>query len=66
MMLGLLALGLVLVVEGLVLALMPRRLDDLAALVAKMSHEQRRGLGLAALALGVMMVSQARSAYLGG
>jgi uncharacterized protein YjeT (DUF2065 family) len=56
MMIVVLALGLVFAVEGLVLALMPRRLDDLAELLAKVSYQQRRGLGLAALAFGVTMV----------
>lgn len=51
-----LALGLVLCVEGLVLALLPRRLEDLIELVAKISPEQRRGLGLAAFAIGVGLI----------
>jgi uncharacterized protein YjeT (DUF2065 family) len=56
MSLAALALGLVLCLEGLVFALMPSRMDDLAALVASLTVQQRRGLGLAALAIGVILI----------
>jgi hypothetical protein len=56
----LLALGLVLVVEGLAFALAPSRIDDLLALIAAMSRDRRRALGLAALALGVTLIWLAR------
>lgn len=52
----LLALGLVLVVEGLVLALLPARLDAILALVASLGPQRRRAIGLAALAAGVALV----------
>lgn len=52
----LLALGLVLVVEGLVLALLPARLDAILALLAALGHQQRRAIGLAALGAGVALV----------
>lgn len=52
----LLGLGLVLVIEGLVFALAPSRLDDLVAMMAAMSRDQRRMIGLLALALGVLLV----------
>lgn len=52
----LLALGLVLVVEGLVLALAPRRLEDMLMMLAQMVPEQRRLIGLAALACGIVMI----------
>ncbi|WP_432447971.1 DUF2065 family protein [Aliiroseovarius marinus] len=52
----LLGLGLVLVIEGLVFALAPSRLDDLVAMMAAMSRDQRRLLGLVALAAGVVLV----------
>lgn len=65
MLVALFALGLVLVVEGLALALLPGRLEDLVALIAKVSLHQRRALGLGALALGVGLIWVARSA-LGG
>ena len=52
----LLAIGLVLVVEGLVFALAPSRLEDLVELIAKMPVQTRRFLGLAALALGVLLI----------
>lgn len=49
-------LGLVLVIEGLVLALLPRRLDDLLETLNQMPVETRRVLGLATLAIGVLVV----------
>ena len=49
-------IGLVLVIEGLVFALAPSRLDDLVAMMAAMSRDQRRLIGLLALALGVVLV----------
>ncbi|MCB2129503.1 MAG: DUF2065 family protein [Rhodobacteraceae bacterium] len=52
----LLAVGLVLSLEGLVLALAPSRIDDLLELIRQMPVETRRNLGLAALALGLALV----------
>ncbi len=51
-----LALGLVLVVEGLVMALAPRRIEDALRLIASLWIDQRRIIGLVALALGVLLV----------
>ena len=51
-----LALGLVLAVEGLVLALAPRRIEDALRLIASLGPDQRRVIGLIALALGVALV----------
>lgn len=51
-----LALGLVLAVEGLVLALAPRRIEDALRLLAALGLDQRRMIGLVALALGVGLV----------
>ncbi len=51
-----LALGLVLAVEGLVLALAPRRIEDALRLVAALGLDQRRLIGLGALAVGVALV----------
>ena len=51
-----LALGLVLAVEGLVLALAPRRIEDALRLIASLGIDQRRMIGLVALALGVLIV----------
>lgn len=50
-----LAVGLVLSLEGLVLALAPSRIEDLLALIRAMPVETRRNLGLGALALGVAL-----------
>ncbi len=55
-----LALGLVLVVEGLVLALAPSRLEELLAQLARMPRDRRRLAGLAAVAIGVGLVWLAR------
>lgn len=52
----LLAVGLVLVVEGLVFALAPSRLDEVLEMLRKMPSDTRRILGLSALAVGVLMI----------
>jgi hypothetical protein len=57
-----LAIGLVLVVEGLALALAPRRMEDALRALAALSQDQRRAIGLAALALGIVLVWLARTA----
>ncbi len=56
----LLGLGLVLVIEGLVLALAPLRLEQLLQALAALSRDQRRLIGLVAMALGVGLVLLAR------
>ncbi len=53
---ALLALGLVLIVEGLVYALAPWLVEDLLAALRDMSIDARRLVGLGALALGVALV----------
>jgi uncharacterized protein YjeT (DUF2065 family) len=58
----LLALGLVLVVEGLAFALAPSRLDEVVALIARIPRDQRRLIGLGMLAAGVVLVWLARGA----
>jgi len=55
-----LALGLVLAIEGLVLALAPRRIEDALRLLASLGLDQRRMIGLGALAVGVTLVWVAR------
>ncbi len=52
----LLAIGLVLSLEGLVLALAPSRIDELLDLIRRMPVETRRNLGLGALALGLALI----------
>ena len=52
----LLGFGRVLVIEGRVFALAPSRLDDLVAMMAALSRDQRRMMGLVAIALGVLLV----------
>jgi len=52
----LLGLGLVLVFEGLVLALLPNRLEELIRFISELSVESRRAYGLGAIAIGVLLV----------
>lgn len=56
----LLAFGLVLVVEGLALALAPSRIEQVLAKFSAMPIEARRYFGLAALALGVGVLALVR------
>ena len=51
-----LALGFVLIVEGLMLALAPRRIEDTLRLLAGLGLDQRRLIGLVALGLGVVLL----------
>ena len=52
----LLALGLVLVVEGLALALAPSRIEEALDFLARIGPERRRMLGLVSLAIGVALL----------
>ena len=52
----LLGLGLVMGIEGLVVALAPSRLEELVKLIAETPVETRRTLGLVAVAIGVLLV----------
>ena len=54
-------IGLALVIEGLVFALAPSRLEDLAKIIEDTPVETRRAIGLAAVACGVLLVWIARS-----
>lgn len=58
-----LAVGLVLVVEGLVLALAPSRMEDIVKALADIPPDTRRMLGLGALAFGVVLVWLAKGAF---
>lgn len=51
-----LGLGLVLVFEGLVLALLPNRLEELIQMISKMPLDTRRTIGLAAIAIGTLLI----------
>ena len=53
---GALALGLVLIVEGLIYALAPRIVEDMLAALRTLPPEARRMLGLVAFATGVFLV----------
>ena len=52
-----LAIGLVLVFEGLVFVLAPRRIEDILRLLASMPVEARRMIGLMALVIGAVVVT---------
>ena len=58
----LLGVALVLVIEGLVLALAPRRIEEALAFLITLSPETRRLIGLAGLAAGVALLALARVA----
>lgn len=60
----LMAIGFVLVFEGLVFALAPNRLEDLIEVLSRMSPETRRMVGLIAVACGVALLWGAK--ILGG
>lgn len=53
---ALLALGLVLIVEGLVYALAPSFLEQILAALRMLTEEQLRLMGVAAVALGIFFV----------
>ena len=52
----LMGLGLGLVIEGLALALAPRRMEDVLRFIASLRHDQRRMIGLAAMTAGVVLI----------
>ena len=58
---GLMAVGLVLIVEGLVYALAPSLVEELLDMLKTLPLETRRLMGLAALGLGVLLVWVAKS-----
>jgi len=60
MSLFLLGIGLVLVIEGLVFALVPGRLEELVRAISELPVETRRTIGLIALALGVVLIWASR------
>lgn len=53
---ALLALGLVLIVEGLAYALAPSLVERLLEALRLLGEDQRRALGLGAIAAGVLLV----------
>lgn len=56
-----LALGLVLLIEGLVYALAPSLVEELLAALKSMTLEQRRIAGLVAMTVGVALLWLAKS-----
>jgi uncharacterized protein YjeT (DUF2065 family) len=57
----LMGLGMVLVIEGLVFALAPSRLEDLVKALSAIPPETRRLIGFAGVALGAVLTSWALS-----
>lgn len=55
-----LALGLVLIIEGLVFVLAPHRIEDILRLLASVPPETRRLIGFLALAIGAALVTLAQ------
>jgi uncharacterized protein len=53
----LLGFGMVLVIEGLVFALAPGRVEDMLRLMASIPAETRRLIGLSAITLGIVVVA---------
>ncbi|MDV7144554.1 DUF2065 domain-containing protein [Tropicimonas sp. TH_r6] len=60
----LLGIGMVFVLEGLVLALAPSRIDEILEMLRQMSVETRRLLGLLAITSGAILLLLA--GWLGG
>ena len=58
---GLLAIGLVLIVEGMVYALAPAVVEELLEILRSLPVETRRLIGLGAMAFGVLLVWAAKS-----
>ena len=54
-----LALGLVLIFEGLVFVLAPRRMEELLRMLTDLPVEARRMIGLIALVIGALVVTVA-------
>jgi len=52
-----LALGLVLILEGLVFALAPSRIEDLLKALSQLSEGARRLIGALALVVGVALIT---------
>lgn len=57
----LLGLGLVFVIEGLVLALAPLRMEQLLQALASLTRDQRRMIGLMSVAFGAALIAVARA-----
>ena len=54
------AIGIVLIVEGLALALAPLRLEDVLRFLASLERDQRRTIGLVAIGFGALAIWGAR------
>jgi len=54
------AFGLVLIIEGLAFALAPSRIEEVLRLMAELSAQQKRQIGIVACALGVVLILAGR------
>ena len=59
------AIGLVLVIEGLLYAFVPGHLRNMASMLRSLSDEQIRVIGMASIGIGVLLVWLSR-VFLGG
>ncbi|MBC6438238.1 MAG: DUF2065 domain-containing protein [Rhodobacteraceae bacterium] len=57
----LLGIGMVLMIEGLIYALAPSRIEDLLRMLAQIPIETRRIIGFAAIVIGAVLISWAAS-----
>ena len=57
----LLGLGFAAIIEGLVLALAPLRFEDILKAMGELSRDQRRAMGVATVAVGVVVVWAAKN-----
>ena len=55
------ALGLVLILEGLVYALAPSLIEQLLAMLRALSDEQKRLVGLIAITMGAILIVTAKT-----
>ncbi len=59
----LLGLGMVAAIEGLVLVVVPMRLEDMIAALNRLSRDQRRLIGLMLMSAGVMLIWLAKQVF---
>lgn len=62
---GVLALGLVLAIEGLVLALAPSFLEKTLRVLTQISLGKRRAIGLGSLAAGIILIGLSSRVFFG-
>ncbi len=58
-----LGVGMVLVIEGLVIALAPKRFEEILIILSQIGQEARRLMGLTMIVLGILVVSGVRAYF---